>query len=222
MLSDCKITVDTRGGSDFAFSMRQIFRWSYITSYASRNVLINSVLQSLGSSTHVPTVTAPRPRIDIRSCFVKGRVEHLHELQAKFSRCKNDARFNSLITSVHSNLGLLFKIQKNFANPRELQVNWKLFWTFFWFTVKKRNFFWHGDLNNAFWISIIPSNGADVFQFMLQFTFRTSHQCSMHKCFNRVGFKFCRPKRIPMNCPVKVGYWKQKLKIPHCFSSRNI
>ena len=58
MLSDCRITVDTRGASDFAFSIRQIFRWSFATSYASRNVLINSVLQSLGSSTHVPTVTA--------------------------------------------------------------------------------------------------------------------------------------------------------------------
>ena len=58
MLSDCRITVDTRGASDFAFSIRQIFRWSFVTSYASRNVLINSVLQSLGSSTHVPTVTA--------------------------------------------------------------------------------------------------------------------------------------------------------------------
>ena len=58
MLSDCRITVDTRGASDFAFSITQIFRWSFVTSYASRNVLINSALQSLESSTHVPTVTA--------------------------------------------------------------------------------------------------------------------------------------------------------------------
>ena len=58
MLSDYRITVDTSGASDFAFSIRQIFRWSFVTSYASQNVLINSVLQSLGSSTHAPTVTA--------------------------------------------------------------------------------------------------------------------------------------------------------------------
>ena len=58
MLSDCRITIDTRGANDFAFSIRQIFCWSFVTSYASGNVLINSVLQSLGSSTHVPTVTA--------------------------------------------------------------------------------------------------------------------------------------------------------------------
>ena len=57
MLSDCRITVDTRGASDLAFSIKQIFRWSFVTSYASRNVLINSVLQSLGSSTLVTTVT---------------------------------------------------------------------------------------------------------------------------------------------------------------------
>ena len=58
MLSDCRITVDIRGASDFAFSIRQIFCWSFVTSYASRNVLINSVLHSSGSLTHVPTVTA--------------------------------------------------------------------------------------------------------------------------------------------------------------------
>ena len=58
MLSDCRITVNTRGASDFTFSIRQIFRWSFVTSYASRSVLIDSVLQSLGSSTYVPTVTA--------------------------------------------------------------------------------------------------------------------------------------------------------------------
>ena len=58
MLCDCRITVDTRGASDFAISIGQIFCWPFVTSYASRNVLINSVLQSLGSSTHVPTVTA--------------------------------------------------------------------------------------------------------------------------------------------------------------------
>ena len=49
MLFDCRITVDTRGASKFASSIRQIFRWSFVTSYASRNALINSVLQSLGS-----------------------------------------------------------------------------------------------------------------------------------------------------------------------------
>ena len=58
MLFDCRIAIDTRGANDFAFSIRQIFRWSFVTSYTSGNVLINSVLQSLGSSTHVPTVTA--------------------------------------------------------------------------------------------------------------------------------------------------------------------
>ena len=58
MLSDCRITVDTRGASDFAFSIRQIFRWFFIDSYASRNVWINSVRQSLESSTHLPAVTA--------------------------------------------------------------------------------------------------------------------------------------------------------------------
>ena len=44
--------------SNFAFSITQIFCWSFVTSYASQNVFINSVLQSLGSSTHVPTVKA--------------------------------------------------------------------------------------------------------------------------------------------------------------------
>ena len=58
MLSDCRITIDTRGVSDFAFSIKQIFRWSFVSSYASGNELINSALQSLGSSAHVPTVTA--------------------------------------------------------------------------------------------------------------------------------------------------------------------
>ena len=48
-----------------------------------------------------------------------------------------------MVTSVDSNLGLLFKIQRNFANPRELQVNWTLLRSFFWFTVKK--FFWFAD-----------------------------------------------------------------------------
>ena len=63
MLSDCRIIADTRGASDFTFLIRQIFRWSFVTSYASRNVLINSVVQSLGGSTHVPTVTAAQALI---------------------------------------------------------------------------------------------------------------------------------------------------------------
>ena len=85
MLSDCRITVDTRGVSDFAFSIRKIFRWFFVTSYASRNALINSVLQCLGSLTHVPTVTAAHVFIyDQRPYFVEGRVEHLNGLQAKF------------------------------------------------------------------------------------------------------------------------------------------
>ena len=58
MLYDSRITVDTRGASDFAFLIRQIFGSSFVTSYASRNVLIKSVLQSWRTSTHVPTATA--------------------------------------------------------------------------------------------------------------------------------------------------------------------
>ena len=78
------------------------------------------------------------------------------DCRKNFSRCKNNARFNSLVALVDSNLGLLFKIQRNFANPRELQVNWALLRSFFWFAVKKRNFLRYGDLNNAFLVSIIP------------------------------------------------------------------
>ena len=37
--------MDCRSVGDFAFSIRQIFRRCFVTSYASRNVLINSVLQ---------------------------------------------------------------------------------------------------------------------------------------------------------------------------------
>ena len=70
-----------------------------------------------------------------------------------FSR-KNSARFNSLVTSVDSSVDLLFKIQTNFANPRELHVNWTVLRSFFRFTVEKRNFLRHGDLKNAFWVSI--------------------------------------------------------------------
>ena len=43
------------------------------------------------------------------------------DCRQNFSRRKNNARFNSVVTSVDSNLGLLFKIQRYFANPRELQ-----------------------------------------------------------------------------------------------------
>ena len=72
MLSNCKITVDTRGASDFAFSIGQIFRCSFVTSYASPNVLINSVLQSLGSSTHVPIVTAAHVLIYDHTLLKRG------------------------------------------------------------------------------------------------------------------------------------------------------
>ena len=58
MLSDCRVTADTRRASDFAFLIRQIFGWSFVTSYAFWNVLIKCVLQCLGSSSHVPTVSA--------------------------------------------------------------------------------------------------------------------------------------------------------------------
>ena len=78
------------------------------------------------------------------------------DCRQNFFRCKNNARFNSLVTLVDSNLGFLFEIQRNFANSRELQVNWTLLRSFIWFTVKKRNFLSYGDINNAFWVSIIP------------------------------------------------------------------
>ena len=48
------------------------------------------------------------------------------DCRQNFFRCKNNARFNSLVTLVDSNLGFLFEIQRNFANSRELQVNWIL------------------------------------------------------------------------------------------------
>ena len=41
-----------------------------------------------------------------------------------FSPYKNKARFKSLVTSVDSSLVWLFKIQRNFSHPRELQVYW--------------------------------------------------------------------------------------------------
>ena len=116
MLTDCRITVDTRGTSDFAFSIWRFFGWSFVTSHASRNVLINSVLQSLGSSTHVPTVTAAHLLIYDHS-LLKGGQNIFMDCRQNFSLCNNNARFNSLVTSVDSNLGLLFKIQRNFANP---------------------------------------------------------------------------------------------------------
>ena len=135
MLSDCRITVDTRGASDFAFSIRQIFRWSFVTSYASQNVLINSVLQSLGSSTHVPTVTAANVLIYDHT-LLKGGQNIFKDCRQNFSRSKNNARFNSLVTSVNSNLGLLFKIQRNFSNPSVSRMHcyasvnylWHVFW----------------------------------------------------------------------------------------------
>ena len=127
MLSDCKTTVDIRGVSDFAFSIRQIFRWFFVTSYVSRNVLINSLLQCLGSSTHVPTARVTAAHVLIYDhALLKGGKNIFMNCRQNFSRSKNNARFNSLVTSVHSSLGLLFKIQRNFANTRQLQVNWIL------------------------------------------------------------------------------------------------
>ena len=152
MLSDCRITVDTRGAIDFAFSIRQIFRWSFVASYTSRNVLVNSVLQFLANLTHVPTVTASYVLIYDHT-LLKVRQNIFMNYRQIFSHCKNNARFNGLVTSVDNSLGLLFKIQRNFPNPRELQVNWTLLRSFFWFTVEKRNFLRHGDLNNAFYVS---------------------------------------------------------------------
>ena len=122
MLFDCKITVDTSGASDFAFSIWQIFRWSFVTFYASRNGLILSfnlwkvrpTFQQSQRHTYWCTTTL---------CWREGRISLWIAVRQKFSRCKNNARFNSLVTLVDSSLGLLFKIQQNFANPRELQVN---------------------------------------------------------------------------------------------------
>ena len=71
MQYNCRITGDTRSASDFAFSIRQIFCWSFVTPYASGNVLINFVLQSLGSLTPVPTVTAAHVLIYDHT-FLKG------------------------------------------------------------------------------------------------------------------------------------------------------
>ena len=114
-----------------------------------------------------------------------------------FSPCRNNASFNNLITSVDNSLGLPFKSQKDYAVSRKPQAKWTTLRSFFWFTVEKRSFPRHGDLNNASWISTTSQNVADVFQFLLEPTPRTNHQCSMHKCPNQAGPTFCKSKRIP-------------------------
>ena len=115
MLSDCRITVNTRGTRDFAFSIRRFFRWSFVTSYASRNVLINL---SCNLWEVRPTYRqSQRHTYWYDHTLLKGGQNIFMDCRQNFSRCKNNARFNSLVTSVDSNLGLLFKIQRNFVNP---------------------------------------------------------------------------------------------------------
>ena len=137
------------------------------------------------------------------------------DCRQNFSRCKNNARFNSLVTSVNSNLGLLFKIQRNFANPRELQVNWTLLRSFFWFTVKKRNFLRHGDLNSAF--------GYPLFR-KIELMFSSSCCSSLFeqiinaRCTSvsiKLVLRFVGPNESQRKyCPVKVGFLKTEVKKP--------
>ena len=128
-----------------------------VFSRLSRKLLItrNSFLQFLKNSTHVLTVTAAHLLIYDHT-LLKGLENIYLNCRQTFPRFKNTAMFNSLVTLIESSSGLLFKIQRNFANPRELQVNWTLLQSLFLFMVEKRYFPRHGNVNNAFWVYIIP------------------------------------------------------------------
>ena len=131
-----------------------------------------------------------------------------------FSCCKNNVRFNSLVTSLDSSLGLLFKIQRNFANPSELQVNWTLLRSFLWFTVEKRNYLSHGDLKNTFKVSIIPQNGAAVFQFMLLLLFEQIINARCTSVSIKLVLRFEGPNESQRKyCPVKVGFLKPEVDL---------
>ena len=110
MLSDCRITVDSRGASDFAFSIRQFFPWSFVISYASGNVLINSVSQSLGSSTHVPTVTAAHMWMTLYHRYVDDTF-------ALFGSEDECTSFLDALNSMHSALKFTFEKEENDQLP---------------------------------------------------------------------------------------------------------
>ena len=70
-----------------------------------------------GSTTTTTTTVTTAHVLIYDHTLLKGRQKIFMDCRQNFFCCKNNARFDSLVTSVDSNLGLRFKIQRNFPNP---------------------------------------------------------------------------------------------------------
>ena len=137
-----------------------------------------------------------------------------------FSRCKNNARFNSPATSAVSSPGLLFKIQRNFANPRKPQANRTPLRSPFWRMAEKHNFLRHDDSNNALRVSINPQNGADAPCPCCSPPFEQIINTRCTSVSIKLVLRFVDPNEFQQKyCPVKVGFLKAEVKNPSLLSS---
>ena len=124
MLSNGRITVN------FCWSLFAISLWlEFLLLVSGSNtfgdMLIDSILQSLGCTAHVPTITVAHVLIHDHTLLCGGQDILMDSRKNLLSR-KNDAWIYCSITLINCWFGKFFKFLRHFANPWEPKVDgWK-------------------------------------------------------------------------------------------------
>ena len=171
MLSNGRITVN------FCWSLFAISLWlEFLLLVSGSNtfgdMLIDSILQSLGCTAHVPTITVAHVLIHDHTLLCGGQDILMDSRKNLLSR-KNDAWIYCSITLINCWFGKFFKFLRHFANPWEPKVDGAFLRSFFLSWIKFRDFLWNAGVDYVFRITIIEQNGTNLIKLLLKFWFRT-------------------------------------------------
>ena len=81
------------------------------------HTLRDSLLQSLGSTAHVPTITVAQVLVN-NIAFVRSRQYIIRGCREKLSGGKDNSRFDSKVTTFNGCFDLRFERRRNVSKPR--------------------------------------------------------------------------------------------------------
>ena len=87
------------------------------TSNRFRHMLRDSLLQSLGSTAHVPTIAVAQVLVN-NIAFVRNRQYIFCGCREKLSGGKDNSRFDSKVTTFNGCFDLRFERRRNVSKPR--------------------------------------------------------------------------------------------------------
>ena len=153
MLSNGWIT-DNFCWSLFAISLWLEFLLLVSGSNTFRDMLIDSILQFLGCTAHVPTITVAHVLIHDHTLLCGGQ-DILMDSRKNLIDRKNDAWIYCFITLINCWFGKLFKFLRHFANPREPKVDGAFLRSFFLCWIKFRDFLWNAGVDYISWWKVV-------------------------------------------------------------------